>query len=477
MDSMPPATMISLVPEARRSCANIAAFIPEPHILFTVVQPAASGKPAPREAWRAGAWPCPAGSTQPMITSCTSAGEILARSTAARIAAAPSSGAAKPFSSPRKAPIGVLAAETMTIGSGCMEFSFQKLLNRLNGFGFQPGDQFGGGQGARQRRSLACPHGDEIRLARLGGSLAELAGDAVLCRERELRLVFHLPHEAVGEATRGLARELFCYLRLVFPRAEKRLLVNLRGAAFRTRNEGGAELRGLRAQRQDRRNPGAVHDAARGDDWQLHSAHDEARQRERAGERLVGIAQIAAAMPAGLAALRDDEVEAERLESLGLCHRRRAGSQEDSQSLQFFYFDGRKRAEMDGKNPRPDFRHRGELLFEVRRIRRGDRLRWRQSALGVIAGHGGERRALRRRLDRLRLRRDEQVDAERPVGLVAHPRGLPLHLRGLRVSEAKRAQCTGRRAGGNEFLRGGSAGHRRLDDGEANAELLAEGVH
>src|SRR5438552_3090513 len=97
-------------------------------------------------------------------------------------------------------------------------------------------------------------------------------------------------------------------------------------------------------------------------------------------------------MPAGLAALRDDEVEAERFESLGLCHRRRAGSKEDSQSLQFFYFDGGKRAEVDGKDPRPDLRHRGELLFEIGRIRRGDRLRWRQSALGVIAGHGGERR-------------------------------------------------------------------------------------
>src|SRR5467141_855550 len=395
MDSMPPATMISLVPEARRSWANMAAFIPEPHILFTVVQPAASGRPAPREAWRAGAWPCPAGSTQPMITSCTSAGLILARSTAARIAAAPSSGAAKPFNSPRKAPIGVLAAETMTIGSGCMELSFHELLDRLSGFGFQPGDQLGGGQGARQRRSLACPHGDEIRLARLGASLAELAGDAALRRERELRLVLHLAHEAVGEATRGLARELLRYLRLVFPHAQKRLLVNLRGAAFRTGNERRAELRGLRAQREDRRNPGAVHDAARGDDRQLHRAHDEARQRERAGERLVGIAQIAAAMPAGLAALRDDEVEAERFESFGLCHRRRAGSQEDSQSLQFFYFDGGKRAEMDGKNPRPDFRDRGELLVEVRRI---GRRHWRgsgQSEFRVIAGHGGERRALR----------------------------------------------------------------------------------
>src|SRR5205823_6176234 len=142
MDSMPPATMISLVPQARRSCANIAAFIPEPHILFTVVQPAASGRPAPSEAWRAGACPCPAGSTQPMITSCTSSGLILARSTAARIAAAPSSGAAKLLSSPWKPPIGVREAETMTIGSEFM----MCFLSRSFGEEFaadQPAPDFG----------------------------------------------------------------------------------------------------------------------------------------------------------------------------------------------------------------------------------------------------------------------------------------------------------------------------------------------
>src|SRR5712692_3576410 len=74
MLSIPPATLTSLVPAMSRSCANIAAFIPEPHILFTVVQPADSGRPAPSDAWRAGACPCPAGSTQPMITSCTWSG-------------------------------------------------------------------------------------------------------------------------------------------------------------------------------------------------------------------------------------------------------------------------------------------------------------------------------------------------------------------------------------------------------------------
>ena len=45
--------------------------MPEPHILLTVVQPAASGRPAPSAAWRAGAWPRPAGSTQPIRTSST----------------------------------------------------------------------------------------------------------------------------------------------------------------------------------------------------------------------------------------------------------------------------------------------------------------------------------------------------------------------------------------------------------------------
>src|SRR5688572_1491310 len=159
--------MRSADPATSRSCANIAAFMPEPHILFTVVQPVARGNPAPSDACRAGAWPCPAGNTQPMITSWTSSGAILARSTAARIAAAPSSGAAKLLSSPWKAPIGVRAAETMTMGSGCMLESFQ-CADCFDGFRLEFGDELGGGQGARQGRSLTGPHGDEVGLSGLG---------------------------------------------------------------------------------------------------------------------------------------------------------------------------------------------------------------------------------------------------------------------------------------------------------------------
>ncbi len=94
MLSMPPATTISAEPATMRSCANIAAFIADPHILLTVVQPAASGTPALSEACRAGAWPCPAGRTLPMITSCTSSGATPERSIAALIATAPRSLAA-----------------------------------------------------------------------------------------------------------------------------------------------------------------------------------------------------------------------------------------------------------------------------------------------------------------------------------------------------------------------------------------------
>ena len=41
MLSIPPATTIAADPATMASCASIVAFIPEPHILLTVVAPAA----------------------------------------------------------------------------------------------------------------------------------------------------------------------------------------------------------------------------------------------------------------------------------------------------------------------------------------------------------------------------------------------------------------------------------------------------
>ena len=117
MLSMPPATTTSALPALIRSCASMIDFMPEPQTLLIVVAPVPSGRPAPRTAWRAGAWPCPAGNTQPMITSCTSSGFSPLRSTAALIAVAPSWEALSAENMPCMPPIGVRAMAVMTTGS------------------------------------------------------------------------------------------------------------------------------------------------------------------------------------------------------------------------------------------------------------------------------------------------------------------------------------------------------------------------
>src|SRR6202521_1699469 len=117
MLSMPPDTTISAEPALMMSCASMGAFMPEPQTLLMVVAPVASGSLAPRAACRAGAWPCPAGSTQPMNTSSIRSGDNLARSTAAPITWEPSWCALKEERSPMNRPSGVRAAETMITGS------------------------------------------------------------------------------------------------------------------------------------------------------------------------------------------------------------------------------------------------------------------------------------------------------------------------------------------------------------------------
>ena len=91
MLSIPPASTICACPVASASKAIIAAFMPEPHILLSVVAGTSSPRPAANPACRAGACPCPAGSTQPISTS--SAVSAPACVSAARKATPPSSAA------------------------------------------------------------------------------------------------------------------------------------------------------------------------------------------------------------------------------------------------------------------------------------------------------------------------------------------------------------------------------------------------
>ncbi len=117
MLSMPPATTYLKSPQRRSLAAIITARMPEPQTLFKVMAPVAAGQPAPRAAWRAGACPWPAVSTQPMLTCWISSGVRPARSMAADIARAPRACAGSPESAPWNVPMGVRTALRMTTSS------------------------------------------------------------------------------------------------------------------------------------------------------------------------------------------------------------------------------------------------------------------------------------------------------------------------------------------------------------------------
>ena len=113
MDSMPPATYRSPSPARIEAAASMTALRPDPQTRLIVVAGVVSARPARRSAWRAGAWPDPAPRTWPMTTSSILAsGGRPDRSTAARIAVAPSSTAETVDRAPPNLPIGVRAALT-----------------------------------------------------------------------------------------------------------------------------------------------------------------------------------------------------------------------------------------------------------------------------------------------------------------------------------------------------------------------------
>ena len=114
MFSIPPAITTSLSPKAIDWAACIILFIPDEQTLFTVVHGTSSGIPAFNAACLAGAWPTPAWTTWPINTSLTSFGCKLILSRAPLIAMAPKSGADTFDKAPKKLPIGVLTADTIT---------------------------------------------------------------------------------------------------------------------------------------------------------------------------------------------------------------------------------------------------------------------------------------------------------------------------------------------------------------------------
>src|SRR5512142_2301561 len=115
IDSIPPVTTTSTSPARIIESAISIARIDDAQTLLIVSAGVSTGSPAPTAAWRAGAWPAPPWSTCPMITYSGSVGSIPTRSSAARIANAPSSVARCCLRPPPRRPKGVRTAAMMTV--------------------------------------------------------------------------------------------------------------------------------------------------------------------------------------------------------------------------------------------------------------------------------------------------------------------------------------------------------------------------
>src|SRR6266704_1667092 len=94
---------------------------------------------------------------------------------------------------------------------------------------------------------------------------------------------------------------------------QRRAMHRARGG-FRAKQISRSDLHARRAERHGRRDAPCIGDAARGDDRELHRAHDLRQQRKRAELGAQIIRKEHAAMPARPQALRDDGIHPVRLE-------------------------------------------------------------------------------------------------------------------------------------------------------------------
>ena len=89
--------------------------MPDAQTLLIVSEGTSLGIRALICAWRDGIWPWPAWSTWPITTCCTCSGSTSARSSAAVMAVPPSSVASRLDRPPPSLPIGVRAADRITV--------------------------------------------------------------------------------------------------------------------------------------------------------------------------------------------------------------------------------------------------------------------------------------------------------------------------------------------------------------------------
>ena len=177
-------------------------------------------------------------------------------------------------------------------------------------------------------------------------------------------------------------------------------------------------------------------------------------------------------MAAGLRPLRDDSVDAARLEPARLCDRRRGGIDLRARSLHPLGESRLRQAEMEAHDRRlrrlDDLRHRG---VERRASRAASRSRLIEARLGVGAREAVQPSRLPIRIGRGRSV-TEEVDVERRARPGADFRDLVAQGR-RRQHRARDRSEAARFADGDAKLDPLQPGHRRLNDRQARGKPLA----
>ena len=212
------------LPVARMSCASIAAFIPEPHILFTVVQPArerqagAERRLARRRLALAGRQHAAhdhflhvvGADLRALDCGADRGGAELGRGEALELALE---------GAHRRAGGG---DDDDRIGLHGHSFISAALgAQRGNGLLLEGSNQLGGGHATRERSAWPAQSGDEVGLAGLRRAARSLPVTLFCAGNASCGLSRHLVHEAVDEPARRLAGEFLGDARVVFlaPRA------------------------------------------------------------------------------------------------------------------------------------------------------------------------------------------------------------------------------------------------------------------
>ena len=239
---------------------------------------------------------------------------------------------------------------------------------------------------------------------------------------------------------------------------------------------GGADLHAGRAERLRRGHAARIGNAAGGDDGHAHRAHDLRQQREGAHLRGQVVAQEVAAVAAGLQALRDDRVDAARLQPQRLIHR--GGGGEDLRAPRAHVRQqlvGRQ-AEMKAHHRRLEFAQQfGRLAAEGHACCTGGQVARIEAELAIVRRQcvtpGRVACGVRQR-----VRVAEEVDVVRPAG--PRPQRDQLVAQGLETQHraGQRAEPAG--VGDGDGQRAAlHAGHRGLDQGQLGAEQRLQRDH